>query len=118
MGEGTRGTQPGGTGLPHPAACPQVHGGLLQIFPEGRPVVANIEPLFDRLLIFWSDRRNPHEVKPAYATRYESCCCGSANKVFSDRKVAREALGDSDGGDSGQLIALHCFQVRHHCLVF
>lgn len=47
-----------------------MHGGLLQIFPEGRPVVANIEPLFDRLLIFWSDRRNPHEVKPAYATRY------------------------------------------------
>ncbi len=32
-------------------------------------MVANIEPLFDRLLIFWSDRRNPHEVKPAYATR-------------------------------------------------
>lgn len=45
-------------------------GGLLQIFPEGKNMVANIEPLFDRLLIFWSDRRNPHEVKPAYATRY------------------------------------------------
>ncbi|KAM8953508.1 prolyl hydroxylase EGLN2 [Pelodytes ibericus] len=48
----------------------QVHGGLLQIFPEGRSVVANIDPIFDRLLIFWSDRRNPHEVKPAYAMRY------------------------------------------------
>ncbi|XP_069602840.1 prolyl hydroxylase EGLN2 [Ranitomeya imitator] len=48
----------------------KVHGGLLQIFPEGRSVVANIEPLFDRLLIFWSDRRNPHEVKPAYAMRF------------------------------------------------
>ncbi|XP_059389419.1 prolyl hydroxylase EGLN2 [Carassius carassius] len=48
----------------------KVHGGLLQIFPEGRNVVANIEPFFDRLLIFWSDRRNPHEVKPAFATRY------------------------------------------------
>ncbi|KAM7413095.1 hypothetical protein PAMA_020467 [Pampus argenteus] len=45
-------------------------GGLLQIFPQGKNVVANIEPVFDRLLIFWSDRRNPHEVKPAYATRY------------------------------------------------
>ncbi|KAI3353740.1 hypothetical protein L3Q82_004973 [Scortum barcoo] len=45
-------------------------GGLLQIYPEGKNVVANIEPLFDRLLIFWSDRRNPHEVKPAYSTRY------------------------------------------------
>ncbi|XP_078516521.1 prolyl hydroxylase EGLN2 isoform X2 [Lissotriton helveticus] len=48
----------------------KVDGGLLQIFPEGRSMVANIEPLFDRLLIFWSDRRNPHEVKPAYSTRY------------------------------------------------
>lgn len=48
----------------------KVHGGMLQLYPEGRNVVANIEPLFDRLLIFWSDRRNPHEVKPAYATRY------------------------------------------------
>lgn len=45
-------------------------GGMLQIYPEGKNVVANIEPLFDRLLIFWSDRRNPHEVKPAFATRY------------------------------------------------
>ncbi|XP_058489734.1 uncharacterized protein egln2 isoform X1 [Solea solea] len=45
-------------------------GGLLQIYPEGKNLVANIEPLFDRLLIFWSDRRNPHEVKPAYATRF------------------------------------------------
>ncbi|XP_039366812.1 LOW QUALITY PROTEIN: prolyl hydroxylase EGLN2 [Mauremys reevesii] len=44
-------------------------GGTLQIYPEGRPVVANIEPLFDRLLIFWLDRRNPHEVQPAYAAR-------------------------------------------------
>lgn len=64
--------------LPHPLARPQVHGGLLQIFPEGRPVVANIEPLFDRLLIFWSDRRNPHEVKPAYATRYDPYFWGCA----------------------------------------
>ena len=64
--------------LPHPLTRPQVHGGLLQIFPEGRPVVANIEPLFDRLLIFWSDRRNPHEVKPAYATRYDPYFWGCA----------------------------------------
>uniref|UniRef100_A0A8C7E703 hypoxia-inducible factor-proline dioxygenase n=2 Tax=Naja naja TaxID=35670 RepID=A0A8C7E703_NAJNA len=48
----------------------KVHGGLLQIFPEGRSVVANIDPIFDRLLIFWSDQRNPHQVKPAFATRY------------------------------------------------
>ncbi|KYB26714.1 HIF prolyl hydroxylase [Tribolium castaneum] len=48
------------------------NGGLLRIFPEGwlGDKVADIEPIFDRLLFFWSDRRNPHEVQPAYDTRY------------------------------------------------
>lgn len=46
-------------------------GGLLRIFPEGcNDRVADIEPLFDRILFFWSDRRNPHEVQPSHRTRY------------------------------------------------
>ncbi|CAO1438634.1 unnamed protein product [Diamesa hyperborea] len=46
-------------------------GGLLRIFPEGwADRVADIEPIFDRILFFWSDRRNPHEVQPAHRTRY------------------------------------------------
>ncbi|XP_018579686.1 egl nine homolog 3 [Anoplophora glabripennis] len=50
----------------------RTYGGLLRIFPQGwlEDKVADIEPLFDRLLFFWSDRRNPHEVQPAYQTRY------------------------------------------------
>uniref|UniRef100_A0A3B3ZB43 Prolyl 4-hydroxylase alpha subunit Fe(2+) 2OG dioxygenase domain-containing protein n=1 Tax=Periophthalmus magnuspinnatus TaxID=409849 RepID=A0A3B3ZB43_9GOBI len=65
-----------GTGRPSPShllLCLeflQEHGGLLRIFPEGKAQFADIEPKFDRLLLFWSDRRNPHEVQPAYATRY------------------------------------------------
>uniref|UniRef100_A0A8C7X4G5 Prolyl 4-hydroxylase alpha subunit Fe(2+) 2OG dioxygenase domain-containing protein n=1 Tax=Oryzias sinensis TaxID=183150 RepID=A0A8C7X4G5_9TELE len=46
------------------------HGGLLRIFPGGKTQFVDIEPKFDRLLLFWSDRRNPHEVQPAFATRY------------------------------------------------
>lgn len=65
----------------------KVHGGILQIYPEGRPVVANIEPIFDRLLIFWSDRRNPHQVKPAYATRY------AITVWYFDAKERAEAKG-------------------------
>nr|XP_051679816.1 prolyl hydroxylase EGLN3-like [Oryctolagus cuniculus] len=48
----------------------KLHGGILRIFPEGKSFVADVEPIFDRLLFFWSDRRNPHEVQPSYATRY------------------------------------------------
>ncbi|XP_045605445.1 uncharacterized protein Hph isoform X2 [Procambarus clarkii] len=46
-------------------------GGVLRIYPKGcSDQVAEIEPLFDRMLFFWSDRRNPHEVLPAKITRY------------------------------------------------
>lgn len=46
-------------------------GGMLRIYPEGmNHVIADIEPVFDRMLFFWSDRRNPHEVTPASVTRY------------------------------------------------
>ncbi len=45
-------------------------GGLLRIYPVQFNQVADIEPKFDRLLFFWSDRRNPHEVQPSYRTRY------------------------------------------------
>lgn len=45
-------------------------GGLLRMYPTGMNEVANIEPLFDRVLFFWSDRRNPHEVLPAYRDRF------------------------------------------------
>ncbi|XP_069494560.1 prolyl hydroxylase EGLN3 isoform X2 [Ambystoma mexicanum] len=48
----------------------KVHGGVLRIFPEGKSYAVDVEPLFDRLLFFWSDRRNPHEVQPSYSTRY------------------------------------------------
>lgn len=45
-------------------------GGVLRIFPEQGGSVADIEPKFDRIIFFWSDRRNPHEVQPAHRTRY------------------------------------------------
>lgn len=45
-------------------------GGLLRIYPMGKDKVANIEPVFDRLVFFWSDRRNPHEVMNAFSMRF------------------------------------------------
>ena len=58
--------------LPHFINCLlKRDGGLLRIFPQGWPSqMVDIEPIFDRIIFFWSDRRNPHEVQPAYRTRY------------------------------------------------
>ncbi|XP_069741161.1 egl nine homolog 1 isoform X2 [Narcine bancroftii] len=58
----------------------QVNGGLLRIFPEGKSQFADIEPKFDRLVFFWSDRRNPHEVQSAFATRFSML--RSQNVIF------------------------------------
>ncbi|RUS71850.1 hypothetical protein EGW08_020384 [Elysia chlorotica] len=62
------------------------HGGLLRIYPEGSDQVANIEPKFDRLLFFWSDRRNPHEVEPAFVERF------AITVWYYDAKERAEAL--------------------------
>ncbi|OUC43304.1 hypothetical protein D917_02574 [Trichinella nativa] len=43
---------------------------LLRIFPTNTKSQVDIEPLFDRLIIFWSDRRNPHEVTPTLSDRF------------------------------------------------
>ena len=44
------------------------NGGKLRIYREDGHV--DVEPFLNRLLLFWSDKRNPHEVLPAYSTRY------------------------------------------------
>lgn len=46
------------------------HLAYIRIIPENGAATANIEPKFDRILFFWSDRRNPHEVQPSHHTRY------------------------------------------------
>ncbi|KAK3084096.1 hypothetical protein FSP39_008072 [Pinctada imbricata] len=45
-------------------------GGLLRIFDENGDDYHDVAPLFNRLLFFWSDSRNPHEVQPSHRSRY------------------------------------------------
>ncbi|XP_022093055.1 egl nine homolog 1-like [Acanthaster planci] len=45
-------------------------GGTLRLYPRGEDRMASVDPIFNRLIFFWSDRRNPHEVMPAFSTRY------------------------------------------------
>ncbi|XP_017044254.1 egl nine homolog 1 isoform X2 [Drosophila ficusphila] len=61
-------------------------GGMLRIRPTPGTTVADIEPKFDRLIFFWSDIRNPHEVQPAHRTRY------AITVWYFDAKEREEAL--------------------------
>ncbi|XP_023332905.1 egl nine homolog 1 [Eurytemora carolleeae] len=46
-------------------------GGVLNIYPQVKSgFVAKVEPLFDRVVFFWSDSRNPHEVTPSHKPRF------------------------------------------------
>lgn len=63
------------------------HGGLLKVYPtQIHPRVAKIAPQFDRTLIFWSDERNPHEVLPAFRSRY------AVTVWYFDREERQKAL--------------------------
>ena len=33
-------------------------------------IIADIEPVFNRMVFFWSDKRNPHEVMPSSRMRF------------------------------------------------
>ncbi|XP_048734188.1 egl nine homolog 1-like [Ostrea edulis] len=47
------------------------HGGVLRIFSaQDESCYVDVSPIYNRMLFFWSDRRNPHEVQPAFRTRF------------------------------------------------
>ncbi|XP_001647542.2 egl nine homolog 1 isoform X2 [Nematostella vectensis] len=46
-------------------------GGILTLFPNSRSRSAvHVEPVMDRMLLFWSDHRTPHTVNPTFKTRF------------------------------------------------
>jgi len=49
----------------------ETDGGSLHIYPKvSKGAAIKINPDFDRLVFFWSDSRNPHEVMPSNRHRY------------------------------------------------
>jgi len=65
---------------------PETDGGALKVYSACVPgVIAEVNPIFDRIIFFWSDRRNPHEVMPAYRDRY------AITVWYMDEKEKQEA---------------------------
>ncbi|WKY10181.1 hypothetical protein Q1695_002491 [Nippostrongylus brasiliensis] len=62
------------------------HGGTLRLYPESSMIPMDIDPKGDRLVFFFSDRRNPHEVMPVYRPRF------AVTIWYMDREERRKAI--------------------------
>jgi len=75
---------------------PKRDGGTLKIYSACVPgVIAQVNPIFDRLIFFWSDRRNPHEVLPSYRDRNAITVWYMDDRElleFKERKKLKESL--------------------------
>ncbi|KAK0410536.1 hypothetical protein QR680_005182 [Steinernema hermaphroditum] len=90
-------------------------GGTLRLYPESSAVPMDIDPQGDRLVFFWSDRRNPHEVLPVMRNRFaitiwyfdksekeesrrRTIQCDSQDHDEIRAKAAKSAVDDTDAG--------------------
>ncbi|PIO69676.1 hypothetical protein TELCIR_08493 [Teladorsagia circumcincta] len=66
----------------------QTDGVLLEAkeFKETSMIPMDIDPKADRLVFFWSDRRNPHEVMPVFRPRF------AVTIWYMDREERRKAI--------------------------
>ncbi|KAH7730637.1 CBN-EGL-9 protein [Aphelenchoides avenae] len=71
------------------------HGGTMRLYPETSEVPMDIDPKADRLVFFWSDRRNPHEVLPVFRPRY------AITIWYFDHIEKTEALERKKNADEG-----------------
>ncbi|EDO39282.1 predicted protein, partial [Nematostella vectensis] len=76
-------------------------GGVLRIYQDDDNSHIDVEPLFNRVLLFWSDRRNPHEVLPSYAPRF------AVTVWYFDQEERRMAKEKHKGvGEFGVAVAM------------
>eukprot|EP00912_Choanoflagellata_sp_UC4_P000981 UC4_evm3s607 len=76
-------------------------GGHLRLFePDGETIKATIEPIANRLVLFWADRRVPHEVLPAKFERF------AVTLWYFDADERKRAVADASTNKAHQAAEL------------
>ena len=94
----------------------QENGGILRILPSESTSYVDVAPTANRLLFFWSDKRNPHEVHPAHRTRYVRVLLYSHGlhwNPWADPEVGKSGLSLPP---QGKLILVHVCLLIPYCL--
>uniref|UniRef100_A0A8R1ERB6 hypoxia-inducible factor-proline dioxygenase n=1 Tax=Caenorhabditis japonica TaxID=281687 RepID=A0A8R1ERB6_CAEJA len=93
-------------------------GGTLRLYPETSMTPMDIDPRADRLVFFWSDRRNPHEVMPVYRPRFAITIWymdkTERNKALSKgREEHASCAASSKKGERSEQLFSNRFATRH-----
>ncbi|KAI6190714.1 Protein CBR-EGL-9 [Aphelenchoides bicaudatus] len=93
-------------------------GGTLRLYPETSQVPMDIDPQADRLVFFWSDHRNPHEVLPVFRHRYaitiwyfdeneKTEALERQKKDNGQKSVSPDSINTENSGSKASSILLH-----------
>lgn len=77
-------------------------GGELRVYDAANTVVRDVEPILDRVVLFFSDQRVPHEVLPAHKERFAVTLWFYDNR--EKRKAEQDALDVGATGLQGDLL--------------
>ncbi|CAD6187094.1 unnamed protein product [Caenorhabditis auriculariae] len=92
-------------------------GGTLRLYPESSATPMDIDPRADRLVFFWSDRRNPHEVMPVFRHRFAITIWymdrDERNKALVRNQVSKGAASSSKDLESLKDEALLAEKIRN-----
>lgn len=84
-------------------------GGELRLFqpyaPKGEPPICDVQPLRNRLLLFYSDYRVPHEVLPAHAERLAVTVWYFDKSEYTRARERGEAADQTDRSEASAIEA-------------
>ena len=72
------------------------HGGVERLFFHDTKKVIDVEPIFNRLLLFWSDMRTVHGTCRCYVDIFQLSAWYFTHRVYREEGEARDGLKSGD----------------------